>query len=362
MKTNPCEVSRSATIPCKVLVVGNYASKWKANRSVCEDLSDRLSAVGYVVFRTSGKRWPLWRLVDMLRTTWVKRHCYAVAQIDVYSGSAFFWVEAVVWLLRRLNKPYILTLRGGNLPIFARRWPWRVRHLFEAAYRVTTPSRYLLEEMSCYYGKLVLLPNPIDLHAYNFRLRQEPQPRLIWLRAFHAIYNPRLAPRVLSLLRKQFPNIQLIMIGPDKGDGSLQTTQQVAQELGLLDAITFSGGIAKRDVGNWMNKGDIFINTTNIDNTPVSVLEAMACGLCVVSTNVGGIPYLLEHEQNALLVPTNDPHSMADAVSRILSEPKFAEMLSYNARKEAEQFDWSKILPQWQELLLQTVTDCKGNS
>jgi glycosyltransferase involved in cell wall biosynthesis len=88
-----------------------------------------------------------------------------------------------------------------------------------------------------------------------------------------------------------------------------------------------------------------------VDNTPVSVLEAMACGLCVVSTRVGGIPYLLQHGRDALLVPPNDPEAMAAAVRRVLTEPALAESLSHNARLKAEQFDWSAILPQWQALL-----------
>jgi glycosyltransferase involved in cell wall biosynthesis len=105
-----------------------------------------------------------------------------------------------------------------------------------------------------------------------------------------------------------------------------------------------------------MSRGDIFLNTTNIDNTPVSVLEAMACGLCVVSTNVGGIPYLLEHEHDALLVPPNDPQAMATAVHRLLNEPDLAERLSRNARQKAAQCDWSIILPQWEALLTSVMT------
>jgi glycosyltransferase involved in cell wall biosynthesis len=99
-----------------------------------------------------------------------------------------------------------------------------------------------------------------------------------------------------------------------------------------------------------MDQGDIFLNTTNVDNTPISVLEAMACGLCVVSTNAGGIPYLLEHERDALLVPPDDAQAMARAVHRILTEPGLAESLSENARRKVEQFDWCAVLPQWERL------------
>ncbi len=67
--------------------------------------------------------------------------------------------------------------------------------------------------------------------------------------------------------------------------------------------VDFWASVEKSEVPAWLAKGDIFLNTTNVDNTPVSVIEAQAAGLCVVSTNVGGIPFLLENGKDALLVP-----------------------------------------------------------
>jgi len=142
------------------------------------------------------------------------------------------------------------------------------------------------------------------------------------------------------------------MVGPDKGDGSLAHTRQAAVDLCVADRIAFPGAVPKADVPACLDRADIFLNTTTVDNTPVSVMEAMACGLCVVSTNVGGIPYLLDDGCNALLVPPGDADAMAAAVRRVLSEPGLAERLSSRARAKAEQFDWSFILPQWESLLL----------
>jgi glycosyltransferase involved in cell wall biosynthesis len=160
---------------------------------------------------------------------------------------------------------------------------------------------------------------------------------------------------VLVILATQFPDVHLSMIGPDKGDGSRHSVHQLANDLRIGQLITFRGPVPKAEVPFWLNQGDIFINTTNIDNTPVSVMEAMACGLCIVSTDVGGMQYLLTHEHDALLVPANDPNAMAGAVRRILTEPGLAEHLSRNARKKAEQYDWSIILPQWEALLLSII-------
>jgi glycosyltransferase involved in cell wall biosynthesis len=204
--------------------------------------------------------------------------------------------------------------------------------------------------MRKYRQDMVLLPNALDLAKYPFKLRQHPTPNLIWLRAFHNMYNPSLAVRVIALLEQDFPNVRLVMIGPDKGDGSRESLNEVAMKLGVTDRVKCTGHVPKDEVPHWLHQGDIFLNTTGVDNTPVSVLEAMACGLCIVSTNVGGIPYLLQDDGDALLVPPDDPLSMARAIRRILCEKGLAERLSRNARRKTEQIDWQKILPKWEEL------------
>jgi glycosyltransferase involved in cell wall biosynthesis len=93
-----------------------------------------------------------------------------------------------------------------------------------------------------------------------------------------------------------------------------------------------------------------------VDNTPLSILEAMACGLCVVTTRVGGIPYLLRDGHDALLVPTNDSRAMADAVRRVLHEPGLAARLSRNARETVEGFGWQHVLPQWDALFRRVMS------
>ena len=156
---------------------------------------------------------------------------------------------------------------------------------------------------------------------------------------------------MFSRVLDSIPDASMTMVGPDKGDGTFQATKKTAKDLGLLERISFPGAIPKEDVPKVMARHDVFVNTTNVDNSPVSVVEAMACGLPVVSTNVGGIPYLLEHGKTGLLVSPGDAREMADAVTSLLSEPRLAQDLGDNGRKLAESFDWNVVLPQWQRLL-----------
>jgi glycosyltransferase involved in cell wall biosynthesis len=348
----PEPLSKQVEFECQpaILLVGNFLSSSLSTRGVCEDLAVKLASRGRTVLTTSNKPIRCLRLLDMLKTVWTKRSEYTVASVDTYSGLAFVWAEVACLLLTLIGKPYVLILHGGNLPQFAGRWPRRVGRLLRSAAAVTTPSRYLLERMTPFRSDLQLIPNFVELEGYRFALRVAPQPRLVWLRAFHAIYNPCLAIRTLALLRQDFPGIQLSMLGPDKGDGSLQATVRAADKLGVTDHLSVVGPIPKSEVPLALRESDVFLNTTSIDNTPVSVLEAMASGLCVVSTNVGGIPYLLKHDHDALLVPPDDPTLMAGAIRRLLTEPGLAERLSRNARLKAEQFDWRVILPQWESL------------
>jgi glycosyltransferase involved in cell wall biosynthesis len=414
----------------KILLVGNHLSGAGFNPGVCESLAGRLRRRGWQVQTTSHYPGRLARLCDMLATVWQARHDYDLAHVDVYSGRAFLWAEAVCRLLLLAGKPYIVTLRGGNLVRFARRRPRRMARLLCGAAAVTTPSRFLFEQLAPVdsevnrsarsssaavssrfsfgpFGSAALatrrsalvsmpnwlrepldsgprqppgsrdepihrspadfgstdqpinrstafrlIPNPIDVEAYQFRPRRSAKPRLVWLRAFHRIYEPELAVTALAQLVREFPAVRLTMIGPDKGDGSLARTQRAAERCGLTRRIDFTGAASKSSLPALLDRGDIFLNTSRIDNTPVSVLEAMAGGLCIVSTSAGGMPFLLRHECDALLTACGRPAEMAAAVRRLLCEPTLAGQLSQNARRNVEPYDWSAVLPQWERLFV----------
>jgi glycosyltransferase involved in cell wall biosynthesis len=338
-----------STRPTRILVIGNHLSSSGRTRQQCEELSGRLEGAGWAVFRTSNKVNRVLRLADMLVATWCLRRKYEVAHVDVFSGPSFVWAELTAYLLKALGKPFVLTLHGGNLPQFFHSNPGRTRGLLQSADVVTAPSRYLSEKMKDCREDIVVVPNGIDIGHYEFRLRSRPSPKLLWLRAFHAGYNPEMALRVVEKVSRRLPNTSLLMVGPDR-DGSLARMQRMADAMGLERRIRFLGGVDKKRVPSVMDGCDVFINTSKADNTPVSVIEAMACGLCVVSTNVGGIPYLVENGVEALLVPSNDDEAMSSAVLDLLSDETLASTLSENGRRAAERFDWRRVLPMWETI------------
>jgi glycosyltransferase involved in cell wall biosynthesis len=333
-----------------VLVISVFPSGPKPRKSVCQEFAERLRESGWQVYTASAKKGRAARLLDMLAACWKHRHDFDAAYVEVFSGTAFIWAEIVCRVLSVLGRPYILALHGGNLPVFARRRDARVRRLLHSAAAVTAPSRYLLEAMCSYRHDVILLPNALDLGSYRFRVRKPAGPRLVWVRAFHQMYNPQLAIQALRLLVPRFPEVRLTMVGPDKGDGSLQATRALAEREGLAGHVAFAGAVHRDEIPFLLDDADIFVNTTNVDNTPVSVLEAMAAGLCVISTDVGGIPYLVEDRRHALLIPPGDVGRLASAILEVLEDDSLAGRLSKNGRELVEPFDWSVILPRWQGL------------
>lgn len=336
-----------------ILLIGNFLTETLGTRHVSEDLAEQLTRRGWRVTTASRHLGRLRRALDMLWTTWRERRHYRIAHIEVYGGLAFTWAEMVSWLLRLLRKPYLLTLHGGSLPEFGERWPGRVRGLLRHATLVTTPSPYLHHEMSRFAAPLCLIPNGLRLDRYHYRPRRRIAPRLVWLRAFDHIYNPTLAVEVAARLAADFPEVSLVMIGPDKGDGSMALTRETAARLGIAARVELTGRLAKSELPRYLDEGDIFLNTTSIDNFPVSVIEALASGLCVISTRVGGIPYMLQDRETALLVPPNDAAAMTGAVRELLRDEELAERLSTAGRRQAARWDWEPIIDHWEERLRQ---------
>jgi len=333
-----------------IYFAGNFLSKATGIRGVSEDIAEHLLERGWAVVTASHYRNRSLRFADFLWTAWHDRRLYQIALVEVYSYLAFLWAFILCHFLKLLKKPYILVLHGGRLPEFVQKHEKLFRNLLRSAKAVVTPSTYLQQLFLKIRADIKVIPDGIDIKRYPFTPKAKTQPRLSWLRAFHKIYNPQLAIEVLRIVTLNYPQAELLMMGPDKKDGTFDEVNSTAAAYSLSKQVRFTGAIPKEDVGQYLSKSDIFLNTTNYESFGVAVLEAAACGLCIVTTNAGELPYLWEDGVDALIVPVNDPRAMAAAVKRILTEPGLAEKLGANARKKAEKYNWSAVLPQWESL------------
>ena len=342
-----------------VLVIGNFLSGHDGRRTYSEDLAARLEAAGAGVLRASSLMFRPARMADMTGAALGVRGDYRVAVIDVYSGRAFLWANVAARLAKMRGRPVLLALHGGRLPEYARRHGERLRRLLQLADAVVAPSGYLRDALAPWRSDILVIPNAVEVERYPLRLRTRAEARLVWLRSFHEIYNPVMAVEVLARVQAKLPEARLLMYGADK-DGSLEKVREAARRLGVEDALAVRNAIPKLAVGAALAEADVFLNTANIDNMPVSVVEAMACGLCIVSTNAGGVPYLVEDGVDGLLVRPGDAEGMARAVLRILGEEGLSVRLSAMARRKAERHDWGPVLKVWLDLLAQVAGEAGG--
>lgn len=329
----------------KILYIGNKISKHGFNKTSIETLGVFLKSEGYEVYFSSSKKNQFLRLMDMIWAVLKYSKKVDFILIDTYSTSSFWYAFFCSQIARIFRIKYISILHGGNLPYRLKNNLILSRMVFRNAYKNIAPSNYLKFEFEkTAYNNLIYIPNSIVLENYTFKKRESFSPNLLWVRAFAAIYNPNMAIFVLKELQKTYPQATLTMVGPDK-DGSLIKAKELAKKLGVV--VKFTGKLSKEEWCKLAFNQDVFINTTHFDNTPISVMEAMALGLPVVTTNVGGIPFLLTHNENAILVDDNDVNAMSEAIGGLVSDNEKTKQLAFNARIVVEKMDWNFVKKDW---------------
>jgi L-malate glycosyltransferase len=332
-----------------LLYIGNKLSVHGNSNTSIETLGPFLVKEGFIVIYASSQKNKILRLLDMIYRTvkYSKKTDYVL--IDVYSTLNFWYALIISQLCRVLKLKYVAKLHGGELPSRLIKNPYLCHLIFNNAYKISAPSGYLYQAFKDEYSKnLVHIPNVIKIKKYSFEYRSINTPKLLWVRSFCSIYNPEMAIDVFYKLKKKYPDAQLCMVGPDK-EGILENIKQKVMQMNL--DVTFTGKLTKEEWRVISKDYNIFINTTHLDNTPVSVMEAMALGLPVVSTNVGGIPYLLQDKHDALLVNDNDVNGMVDCINELIVNNSMREFLVINAKDKVDQFDWEKVKSRWFEIL-----------
>tara|TARA_R110002050_G_scaffold74772_4_gene160170 strand:+ start:75757 stop:76767 length:1011 start_codon:yes stop_codon:yes gene_type:complete len=333
----------------KLLYIGNQLSQKGKTETTIDTLSKSLRLEGYHVFTASKINNKIFRLLDMLFHVLKYRKQVDFVLIDTYSTQNFYYAYLCSQLCRFFKLKYIPILHGGNLSKRLHNNPKLSQNIFNNAYKNIAPSEYIQSEFKKQgYHNLLCIPNSIELKNYPFKKRVLDKLKLLWVRSFSEIYNPLLAIDVLKQLKTNGVDASLCMIGPEN-DGSLKKAKAYAVKLNV--AVKFTGKLSKQGWIELSKDCNIFINTTNFDNMPVSVIEAMALGLPVVSTNVGGLSFLIENKKEGLLVEPNDINAFVNALKKVLSNTEETNTMVLNARKKVACLDWKVVKKQWFSVL-----------
>lgn len=332
-----------------ILYIGNKLSKHGLNQTSIETLGPLLEKEGYNLIYASSKKSKILRMLEMLWVTLINSPKINYVLIDTYSTYNFWYALIISQTCRLLHLKYISKLHGGDLPKRLDNNPYLSKLIFRYSHLNIAPSAYLLTAFrDAGFDKTIYIPNTIEICNYEFLERSIVVPKLLWVRSFSPIYNPEMALEVLKIITATYPKAELCMVGPDK-NGLLDKMAELAVQYEIN--VTFTGRLTKEEWTKLAEDYNVFINTTHFDNTPVSVIEAMALGLPVVSTNVGGIPFLVEDRITALLVDDSDIVGMAAAVIELSENDFLKNAIVTNAHHMVQEFDSEKVKLQWLEIL-----------
>ncbi|MBI1745197.1 MAG: glycosyltransferase family 4 protein [Acidobacteria bacterium] len=258
----------------------------------------------------------------------------------------FFIVTAPTAALCKLfRKPHIINYRGGEAERFFGRWAAAVRAILRGC-TVIVPSAFLQQVFARYDMKSRIVPNIADLERFTYRARKTLRPLCISTRNLEKLYNVRCTLEAFQLVQQVRPDAELLIAG----DGSERAALERFVRDNGLPRVTFCGAVDHAAMAALYQQCDIFLNASIADNFPGAILEAAACGLPIVSSDAGGIPYLVEQGKTGLLVSVNDPRAMAEKILFLLNHPEYALELAENARSACRKYVWAAVYPQWLEV------------
>lgn len=156
-----------------------------------------------------------------------------------------------------------------------------------------------------------------------------------------------------SVLEK-IPETVVISIGGEKNEGDLEHLERASRAAGVNGRLRFLG--RRDDARSFIAAADLVVNPSDVEGLPVSLLEALALGIRVVATDVGGVSSVVEHERTGLLVPSGQPESLAAAMVRSLTSPESEEWAAAGARRVRDQHSLSGMVASY-EAIYRTVLD-----
>ncbi len=273
------------------------------------------------------------------------RQMWKADVVHVFSASYFSFVLAplpAILAARAIGRPVVLNYHSGEAPDHLRRSAL-ARTVLRSVDRIVVPSPFLAEVFGRFGLDAAVVPNTIDTRRFAYRERRPLRPRILSTRNLDDPYNVACTLRAFRLVQDRWPDASLTLVGGGAHESQLR---RLAAELRLAH-VRFAGRVPPSAVHEYYADHDIYLQSPDIDNMPLSVLEAFASGLPVVSTEAGGIPRLVPAERHGLLAPVGDHRALATGVLRLLEDPGLARRLAAAAHAACEPYRWPAVRDQW---------------
>ncbi|MBI2381166.1 MAG: glycosyltransferase family 4 protein [Gammaproteobacteria bacterium] len=285
------------------------------------------------------------RLLAYVPRLWSAFGRAEVVHLMANSGWSWHLFAAPAILVARLRgKPLVVNYRGGYAEDFLGAQGRYVLPVLRKASALAVPSGFLDAVFSRYGAKARIIPNIVDRGRFFPAENPAAVPHLVVTRNLEPIYDIPTALRAFARLKVAYPEARLTVAGTGP---ELENLQALARELGIVPSVDFCGRLEPEAIAALYRRATLMLNPSTVDNMPNSILEALACGVPVVSTDVGGVPFVVEDRKTALLVPPGDPAAMAAACLALLGEAGLAEGLRERGLAAVAAYEWPVVKGQW---------------
>ena len=269
--------------------------------------------------------------------------------VHVFSASYFSFLLAptpAILIAKLYGKAVVLNYHSGEAEDHLRRWPRTALPIVKLANRVVVPSEYLVRVFAKFDVQAEAVYNTVDSTRFPFRERRPLIPVLLSNRNLERHYNVECTLRAFAVIQRQVPQARLIVAGDGTQRNRLKT---VAAKLDLNN-VDFVGAVAPENMPARYEEADIFVNASDIDNQPLSIIEAFASGLPVVTSCSGGIVYMVTDLKTGLIFRRDDHQAMADRILKLLNDQELASRIAKSAREECNKYNWAAVRNQWLDI------------
>jgi glycosyltransferase involved in cell wall biosynthesis len=342
-----CQVMRAPTADCRsVLMVGTDLDGKGGVRAVVRGyfdggLFERYRCI-YVASHRAGSTWAkiTTAVQAWFRVAFLLRRLEAPLVHVQAASYGSFWRKFVVCLLARAaGRPYIFHLHGGGFSRFYEESGWLARRLIRGTLRHASLVIALSEQWRerllqiCPIARVEVLHNAVAVpDIQELGHRDDRDSTLLFLG--HVLRDKGVYDLVHAFARvtRKFPRAKLVL----GGIGDLEGVQQLAAQLEISDRLSCPGWLGPDRKSAALASSLIFLLPSYAEGMPMALLEAMSWGLPVIATPVGGIPQVVDHEVNGLLVAAGDAEGLAAQIERLLADPALRERLGASARARIE--------------------------
>lgn len=321
-----------------ILLVCNYKPGVGGISGQVEILQRKLRSEGHTADIFSTKASVLKRLLLLRKLRKVARK-HDVLHIHCCSGWGFLPAVVGVTVGRQLKKRVVLTYHGGGGERFFDKHSCLVRHYLMRTDTNIVLSGFLAKVFDKYQLPYAITPNIIELDESHYRERKEIKPHFICIRAHEPLYNIPCILRAFQKVLTEIPEATLTLVG---SGSEHEVLMAIVKEMELKN-VSFTGRVDNKEIYQYLDMADIMLSAPKVDNMPVSLLEAMNAGLLVISSDVGGVPYMIEDNKTGYLFPSDDSDALASLMIQAVQQPSESTSIIRNAHQAVDAYRWENI-------------------